>query len=112
MWKIPRFDSEKLHKRKLTCIESKLILLKIIGSKVSGTIRQGILDLEKFEGQEQTLMLGYVSALVGCCIWLIVATILNLPVSGTHSIVGACVGMGIVSVDFQVVKWLQIAKIG
>ena len=57
-------------------------------------------------------MLGYVSALTGCCIWLIVATILNLPVSGTHSIVGATIGMAIVSKGFMVIKWLEILKIG
>jgi sodium-dependent phosphate transporter len=57
-------------------------------------------------------MLGYVSALVGCCIWLILATILNLPVSGTHSIVGATVGMAIVSKGISVIKWMEIIKIG
>jgi hypothetical protein len=57
-------------------------------------------------------MLGYVSALTGCCIWLIVATVLNLPVSGTHSIVGATIGMAIVSKNIKVVKWLKVLEIG
>jgi sodium-dependent phosphate transporter len=84
----------------------------LIGAKVSGTIRKGIVNPMEFEGDEITLMLGYVSALTGCCIWLIVATILNLPVSGTHSIVGATVGMAIVSKGFGVVKWLEVGRIG
>ena len=58
------------------------------------------------------LMLGYVSALTGCCIWLIVATVLNLPVSGTHSIVGATIGMAIVSKNLEVVKWKKVLEIG
>jgi solute carrier family 20 (sodium-dependent phosphate transporter) len=87
-------------------------LLNKIGAQVSGTIRKGIVDPLSFEGDELTLMLGYVSALTGCCIWLIVATVLNLPVSGTHSIVGATIGMAIVSKGFSVIKWLEILKIG
>lgn len=84
----------------------------LIGAKVSGTIRKGILDPTVFEGTEIELMLGYVSALVGCCVWLILATILNYPVSGTHSIVGATVGMAIVSRGINVIKWKEIIKIG
>lgn len=84
----------------------------LIGAKVSGTIRKGILDPQTFKGQELELMLGYISALSGCCIWMIVATGFGLPVSGTHSIVGATIGMAIVSKGFWVIKWLEIAKIG
>jgi len=83
----------------------------LIGAQVSGTIRKGILDPKEFEGHEIELMLGYVSALSGCCIWLILATILNLPVSGTHSIVGATIGMAIVSKGIRVIKWLEVLKI-
>lgn len=64
-----------------------------------------------FQGQEIELMLGYVSALSGCCMWLILATILNLPVSATHSIVGATIGMAIVSKGFQVIQWFEVLKI-
>jgi len=83
----------------------------LIGAKVSGTIRKGIMDPNQFQGQETELMLGYVSALSGCCIWLILATILNLPVSGTHSIVGATIGMAIVSKGIKVIEWLEVLKI-
>jgi sodium-dependent phosphate transporter len=83
----------------------------LIGANVSGTIRKGILDPLDFQNSETELMLGYVSALVGCCIWLILATILNLPVSGTHSIVGSTIGMAIVSKGFRVIKWMEIMKI-
>ena len=84
----------------------------LIGAQVSGTIRKGIMDPEIFKGDELELMLGYISALAGCCIWLIVATILNLPVSGTHSIVGATIGMALVSRGFNVIKWKEIIMIG
>ncbi|CAF0713250.1 unnamed protein product [Brachionus calyciflorus] len=83
----------------------------LIGAKVSGTIRKGIMDPNVFEDSPKELMLGYVSALIGCCVWLILATVLNYPVSGTHSIVGATVGMAIVSKGFSVIAWKAILKI-
>jgi sodium-dependent phosphate transporter len=52
-----------------------------------------------------------VSSLLGCCVWLILATILNYPVSGTHSIVGATVGMAIVSRGFKIIQWWKIGEI-
>lgn len=84
----------------------------LIGAKVSGTIRKGIVNPVVFNGHELELMLGYVSALSGCCIWLIIATVLNLPVSGTHSIVGATIGMAIVSKGFDVIQWVEVLRIG
>lgn len=83
----------------------------LIGASVAGTIRKGILDPNIFKGDELELMLGYLSALSGCCIWLLVATVVGLPVSGTHSIVGATVGMAIVSRGFGVINWGTIGLI-
>ena len=56
-------------------------------------------------------MCGYISALLGCCIWLLIATLCGLPVSGTHSIVGATIGMAIVSKGLKVIKWTKILMI-
>ncbi len=56
-------------------------------------------------------MLGYISALSGCGIWLFIATFLSLPISGTHSIVGSTLGMAIVSKGFGIIKWFTILKI-
>lgn len=63
--------------------------------KVSDTVRKGIFDTEMYEGQEKTLMLGNLAALIGSAIWNVIATHLALPVSGTHSIVGAVLGFTI-----------------
>ncbi len=74
----------------------------LIGASVAGTIRKGIIDPDIFRGDELELILGYLSALASCAIWLIIATIFGMPVSGTHSIVGATLGMAIVSKGFKV----------
>lgn len=43
---------------------------------------------------------------------MITATIFKLPVSSTHSIVGAMMGFGIVAYGAEAIKWKVFAKIG
>ena len=83
----------------------------LIGYKVSDTMRKGILDVTLYEGHEKELMVGALSSLAGSGIWLILATALRLPISGTHSIVGATVGFSLVCRGTAGVKWVALANI-
>lgn len=65
-------------------------------SQVSDTMRKGILDVSLYVGHEKELMLGSLATLAGSAVWLLLATALRLPISGTHSIVGAAVGFSLV----------------
>ncbi|XP_078038286.1 na[+]-dependent inorganic phosphate cotransporter type III [Augochlora pura] len=83
----------------------------LIGYKVSDTMRKGILDVTLYEGDEKELMIGALSSLAGAGIWLMLATALRLPISGTHSIVGATVGFSLVCKGAAGVKWIALASI-
>lgn len=76
----------------------------LIGSSVTQTVSKGIIDTALFDvtgpwGERGPLLLGIgmLCALVGAATWLHAATHFGLPVSTTHSIVGAVVGIGLVS---------------
>ncbi|XP_076456678.1 sodium-dependent phosphate transporter 1-B-like [Babylonia areolata] len=83
----------------------------LIGYKVSDTIRKGIVDTSSYNGSEKELLLGNLSALSGSCVWLLVATFLGMPVSGTHSIVGATLGFSLVARGLVGIDWWQVAMI-
>ncbi|KAI8493557.1 hypothetical protein Bbelb_289540 [Branchiostoma belcheri] len=83
----------------------------LVGAKVSDTIRKGIVDVNVFNGTEELLMFGNLAALSGSGVWLLVATFARLPVSTTHSIVGATVGFTLVAAGPKGVNWPQIGLI-
>lgn len=83
----------------------------LLGYHVSDTIRKGILEITNYEDNPQQLMYGMLAALIGCSIWLLIATWLKFPVSTTHSIVGATVGFGLVAHGTKGLGWSTLTKI-
>ncbi|ORY07615.1 solute carrier family 20 [Basidiobolus meristosporus CBS 931.73] len=77
----------------------------LLGSGTSETIRGKIIDLENFAGQPELLMLAMVCAVVGSSLWVIFATRNGWPVSTTHAIVGAIIGVGISAFGVDSVDW-------
>lgn len=82
----------------------------LIGSHVTSTILHSLLDAQVIK-DPLVLMLGLLAAMLSAAFWVFFATWSQLPVSTTHSIVGAVVGFGIVSGGFGAVKWIKIVTI-
>jgi PiT family inorganic phosphate transporter len=83
----------------------------LVGKHVAETIRSGILDVSAFAANPHDLALGMAAALLAAAIWLHVTSLLGLPVSTTHSIVGAVLGAGIFSIGWKHVHWEVMGKI-
>lgn len=90
----------------------------LVGASVTETISKGIVEVELFEstgplGEDGPVLLalGMICALLASAIWLHAATHIGMPVSTTHSIVGAVFGIGIVSFGFRGVDWGTMGQI-
>ncbi len=83
----------------------------LAGGEVTATIRKGMVDSAMFAHSPELLVYGMLSALLAAGIWLLFATHSGLPVSTTHSIVGAIVGFAAVTMGIHAVQWGQVAYI-
>ena len=77
----------------------------LVGSSVTNTIRKGVLDPGPFLQDPESLVRGMFAALVGAAVWLHIATHFGLPVSTTHSIIGAIIGFGILNAGFGAIDY-------
>jgi len=82
----------------------------MIGSHVTKTIRKGIVSTEILTDPNLALI-GALSALLAAALWVSFATWKSLPVSTTHSIVGAMIGFGIMVGGFSVINWGKLAAV-
>ena len=79
------------------------------GGHVTDTVRKGMLDLSMIDRDQ--LIYGMLASLAAAGTLLVGATRFGLPVSTTHSIVGAIVGFGAVAIGPDAVKWDKITHI-
>ena len=66
-----------------------------LGSRVTGTIKNNIIDIKHFSASPATLILIMGCTEFGSAAWLIFATRSGFPVSTTQTVVGALIGAGI-----------------
>ena len=86
----------------------------LVGQPVAKTVSEGVLRLDCFTvNPEMTrlLGLGMIGGLLASSIWLNIATFFGQPVSTTHAIIGALIGMGVVAAGPACVQWNKMGVI-
>jgi inorganic phosphate transporter, PiT family len=83
----------------------------LFGKGVSETLATGVVNVEVFAAQPQVFLIGMVSVLVACGLWLQIATRRGLPVSSSHAVVGAIAGFSWVAAGIGAVDWGTIGTI-
>lgn len=81
-----------------------------LGSHVTATVSKGIINPAAI-ADPKLIMVGMFAALLAAGTWVLIATLTSLPVSSTHSIVGAIMGFGLVAGGPDVVNWLKMGGI-
>lgn len=83
----------------------------LVGSHVTDTVRKGIIETQVFTHDPRMLAHGMVCALLSAAVCLNLASYLGMPVSTTHSIVGAVVGFGILQAGMGHIYWGKLGQI-
>ncbi|MFA5719271.1 MAG: inorganic phosphate transporter [Desulfobulbaceae bacterium] len=91
----------------------------LVGAQVTETVRTGIVDpavLASLPGitphdAAVILVIGMTASLLSAAFWLNFSTFCGMPVSTTHSIVGAVAGFGLVAAGWQAVNWGKMGQI-
>ena len=92
----------------------------LLGAGVSNTIQKGVSHPEDpacwacgyCDSRMSVYAVGMLAALIGACVFLLLATFGKMPVSTTHAIVGGIVGMTIAGVGGDCVDWTVDTGVG
>ncbi|MCD4703065.1 MAG: inorganic phosphate transporter [Methanosarcinaceae archaeon] len=89
----------------------------MFGKRVTSTIAKGIIPVDSIKMIDpHIVVIGMLAAILAAGFWITLATLYNLPVSTTHSIVGAVLGFGLVTayqglIAFSSIDWGLLGKI-
>jgi len=83
----------------------------VFGKQVSATLATKVVNPSLFTDNPQTFLLGMVSVLLACGIWLQIATSKGLPVASSHAVVGAIAGFSWVAIGKEAIAWGNIGLI-
>ncbi|MEL6499912.1 MAG: inorganic phosphate transporter [Cyanobacteria bacterium J06623_1] len=83
----------------------------VFGKQVSATLATKVANPILFADTPQTFLLGMVSVLLACGIWLQVATSRGLPVASSHAVVGAIAGFSWIAIGQEAIAWDNIGLI-
>jgi len=82
----------------------------LLGPHVAGTIKGGIVK-GSIIADPHTLLLGFVASLLAAALWVTLSTWRELPISTTHSVIGALIGFGIIAGGVSSIDWSVMGKV-
>ena len=83
----------------------------LLGQEVSATLATQIINPAHFTPSPQEFISGMIAVVIACGVWLNIATMLGLPVSSSHAVVGAIAGFAWVASGINGVAWQAIGLI-
>ena len=81
----------------------------LVGPNVTETIKSEIIKVDIIP--LNILVIGFISALLAAAIWATLSTWKEMPISTTHSIIGALMGFGIIAGGVSSVNWMKIGSV-
>jgi len=80
-----------------------------VGSHVAETVKSGIIIKDIMGGADPTvIILGFFASLLAAAIWVTLSTWREMPISTTHSIIGALIGFGLIQWGTHCINWGKI----
>jgi PiT family inorganic phosphate transporter len=80
-----------------------------VGSHVTDTVRKGIVDVTGIK--PDVLLIGFIASLLAAAIWVTLSTWKEMPISTTHSVIGALMGFGLIAGGTSAVIWTKIGSV-
>ena len=77
----------------------------LVGGHVVKTIKGNIVDFSFFQSSPEIFVYGMFAVIIAAGIWITLATILKLPISTTHAIIGAMLGFGLAAYGAKAIHW-------
>jgi len=82
----------------------------LLGPHVAETVKGKIVNTEMI-ADPQILLLGFIASLLAAALWVTLSTWKSMPVSTTHSIIGALMGFGIIAGGMSSVNWGKVGSV-
>ena len=82
----------------------------LLGPHVAETVKGKIVNTEMI-ADPQILLLGFVASLLAAALWVTLSTWKSMPISTTHSIIGALMGFGIIAGGMSAVNWGKVSSV-
>ena len=80
-----------------------------VGPHVAETIKGKIINVDVIS--PEILLLGFISSLLAAAIWVTLSTWKEMPISTTHSIIGAMMGFGLIAGGISLVNWVKVGSV-